>query len=68
MDTHIKGISKVRGRDRGQVALNGSEIALFSIISKEIGEDTSRILLGDYRGNIINSIPPSGRLCLFAGV
>ena len=59
---------KVGGRIGGHVALFGLEYTLFSIISLEIGEDTSRIPLGDYRGNIINSIPPSGRLCLFASV
>ena len=63
---HRRMISKYRGRIGGHVALFGSEYTLFSIISLEIGEDTSRIPLGDYRGNIINSIPPSGRLCLFA--
>jgi hypothetical protein len=61
-------ISKYGGRIRGHVALFGLECTLFSIISLEIGEDTSRIPLGDYRGNIINSIPPSGRLCLFTSV
>lgn len=67
-DAHRRMISKYRGRIGGHVALFGSEYTLFSIISLEIGEDTSRIPLGDYRGNIINSIPPLGRLCLFASV
>jgi hypothetical protein len=61
-------ISKYGGRIGGHIALNGSEYTLFSIISLEIGEDISRIPLGDYRGNIINSFLPSGRLCLFASV
>ena len=57
-DAHRRMISKYRGRIRGHIALFGLECALFLIISLEIGKDTSRISLGDYRGNIINSILP----------
>lgn len=67
-DENKSRILIVGGRDGGHMALFGLECTLFSIISLEIGEDASRILLGDYRGNIINSFPPSGRLCLFASV
>ena len=59
-DAHRRMIPKYRGRIRGHMALFGLEYTLFSIISLEIGEDTSRIPLGDYRGNIINSIPLVG--------
>lgn len=57
-DDNKSRIYNVRGRIRGHMALNGSEYTLFSIISLEIGKDISRIPLGDYRGNIDNSILP----------
>ena len=57
-DAHRRMISKYRGRIRGHIALFGLECTLFSIISLEIGEDISLIPLGDYRGNIDNSILP----------
>jgi hypothetical protein len=49
---------KVGGRIGGHIDLNGSEYTLFSIISLEIGKDTSRIPLGDYRGILIDSFLP----------
>lgn len=57
-DAHRRMISKYGGRIGGHIALFAPEYTLFSIISLEIGKDTSRIPLGDYRGNIINSILP----------
>ena len=68
IEENQRRISTYRGRDRGHVALFGLEYTLFSIISLEIGEDTEISFLGDYRGNIINSISPIARLCLFASV
>jgi hypothetical protein len=67
-DAHRRMISKYGGRIRGHVALFGLECTLFSIISLEIGEDASRIPLGDYRGILIDSFLPIGRLCLSASV
>lgn len=58
-DAHRRMISKYGGRIGGHVALFGSEYTLFSIISLEIGEDTEISFLGDYRGNIDNSILPN---------
>lgn len=49
-DAHIQRISKARGRNRGHISLNSSEIALFSVISKEIGKMSEDLVLGDYRG------------------
>ena len=55
-DAHRRMISKYGGRIGGHVALFGLEYTLFSIISLEIGKTSRDLVLGDYRGNIDNSI------------
>lgn len=67
-DEYMSRILKYRGRIGGHIALNGSEIAIFSVISLEIGVISGDLVLGDYRGILIDFILPSGRLCLFASV